>query len=248
MANEFRDSTNYFIGQLSSPALIGDVTLNSTAFANLPGGVYSTGRILPLVLHDQASGLFEIVWVTAHVAAATSVTVLRAKETTTARAWPAGTQILQPPTTRDGVQVLTRAALPADASFGMRVALSDENVVVERAGAGWGPSVGIAMASQVGPRRSGVAIPTSAVVTATGGHRSGNTGGGNGTLTIAHASPFPNATISTGITLVDSTVSCVPAINAETPAGITAQFFKTSDGLPVANGTAVIFQYVSIGF
>lgn len=248
MANEFRDSFNYFVGQLSSPATISDTTLNCADFANLPGGVFSTGRILPVVLHDQALKLFEIVWVTAHTAAATAVTVVRAKENTTARAWGAGTQVLIPPTTRDGVQVLARASLPADASYGMRVALSDESVVLERAGAGWGPSVGVAQASEIGPRRSGVAIPVTAVSTLRGGHKTGSTGGGTGTLAVTHAAPFANATIATMITLVDSSVSCVPAVNAETASGFTAQFFKTSDGLPVANGTSVIFQYISLGF
>lgn len=248
MANEFRDVLNYFFGQLSVAASISDTTLNCADFANLAGGVYSTSRVLPLVLHDPSLKLFEIVWVTAHTAAATSVTVVRAKEGTTARAWGAGTQILCAPTTRDGLAVVTRAALPADASYGTRFALSDESVVVERAGAGWGPSVGVAQASEVGPRRSGVAIPTTAVPLLRGGYKSGSASGGTGTLTVAHAAPFPNATIATAMTLVDASVSCVPAVNAETASGFTAQFFKASDGLPVANGTTVSFQYISMGF
>lgn len=247
MANEFRDVLNYFFGQLSSAASISDTTLNCADFANLPGGVYGAGRVLPLVLHDPALKVYEIVWVTAHTAAATAVTVTRAKEGTTARAWGAGTQILCAPSVRDGLPVLTRATLPADAHLGARVALSDESVIVERAGAGWGPSVGVAQAADIGPRRSG-SVPSTAVPLLRGGHKSGTTGGGTGTLTVSHATPFPNATVATAIGLVDSSVSAVPAVSAETASGVTFQFFKTSDGLPVANGTSVIFQYISMGY
>jgi len=245
VANEFREIRDYLFGTLTNAATISDTTITCSDFTVLPT-TYTTGRYLPLVLHDPALKLYEVVWVTAHSAASASVTVVRAKEGSTARAWPSGSQVLCAPTVRDGLPVTTRASLPSDANIGQRYSLTDESVVVQRLATTWGPSVGVCQASEAGPRRSGT-IPSTAVITMRGGHKTG-TANASGLVTITHAVAFTTATIVSTIALVDADTSCVPAVSSETAAGVTFIFYKCSDGLPVANGTGVEFQYLSIGY
>lgn len=73
-----------------NPLLIGATTVNSTAFQALPA--VSGGDELFLTLDPEgANGAPEIVKVTAHTASATSVTVTRAQQSTTAREHPTNT-------------------------------------------------------------------------------------------------------------------------------------------------------------
>lgn len=138
MAYEARAPRDYLDGRLLEAAAISDVVLKSSAFSALPGSFYSASRYLPLVLIDQAAGVFEVVWVTAHTAASTSVTAVRAREGTTARAWPADTRVICAPTLRDVLYpVATRSALPTDAHVGMRAEIADENVITEKLLSGW---------------------------------------------------------------------------------------------------------------
>lgn len=126
---ECRASTNFAFGTLSTAAATGDLVLNSAEFATaLPSGL-STTIYTPMTLQDITTKVYEIVWVTAHGAAATACTVVRAKEGTTARAWPSGTPWLVGPTTRDSLYpVVNRAALPSDPHVGMRALIQDEQV------------------------------------------------------------------------------------------------------------------------
>ena len=138
MTYENRWPANYAFGTLSVAAAISDTTLQSVDFGSLLPSGLSTTLYVPMVLQDQSTKLYEIVWVNAHTAAATSCTVLRGREGTAARAWPSGTLWTISPTLRDGVlPVTTRSALPTDPHVGLRCEIQDEQVVVE-----WTPSVG----------------------------------------------------------------------------------------------------------
>jgi hypothetical protein len=146
VAYENRLSTNYTFGTLSQAAAIADPTLNSADFATrLPSGL-STTTYVPITLQDPSTGNYEIVWATAHTAAATSATVLRGREATTARAWASGTLWTVSPTVRDGLlPVANRAALPNDAHVGLRAELQDEQLVVTYVqGAGFQSGYGLA--------------------------------------------------------------------------------------------------------
>jgi hypothetical protein len=244
MANEYRDILDYFFGQLSAAASISDTTISCTDFAGL-GTAYSTTRVLPLVLHDPALKVKEVVWVTAHTASATSVTVVRAKEGTTARAWGAGTQVLCAPTVRDGLPVVTRATLPSDANWGARFSLSDEGVVVERAGASWGPSVGTAQAAEMGPRLSGT-IPVGAVITRRAGYKAGTTNA-SGKLAVAYPVGFTNATIAPQVTLLDASASVVLGATDLTASGFNIIALRCSDGLP-STSTSVTCWWGADGY
>jgi hypothetical protein len=82
---------NFLAGTVSdAPLSSGAVTINSTAFAGLP--VVAAPDWMWMVLDPAGlNGAPELVQVTAHTVSATSVTVVRAQQSTAARAHPAGT-------------------------------------------------------------------------------------------------------------------------------------------------------------
>jgi hypothetical protein len=140
MAYESRLTLNYCFGTLSLPAAISDTTLNSDDFAaRLPVGL-STGTYVPITLQDPSTGNYEIVWATAHSAGSTTATVIRARESSSSRAWASGTLWTVSPTLRDGLlPVPNRNSLPGDAHIGLRAYLQDEMAQVQYAGTslGW---------------------------------------------------------------------------------------------------------------
>ena len=101
MANEIRLRSNFMSGSLTdNPLTVGATSANSANFSTLP--VVDATSVLVLVLDPLgASGAPEIVYVTAHTAASTSVTIVRAQETSTARQFPTGTLWFHAPTARD---------------------------------------------------------------------------------------------------------------------------------------------------
>lgn len=132
MTYEIRLTQNYSFGVLTQAAAISDFTFTSADFAaGLPSGL-STTTYVPMVLQDPSLKVYEIVWVNAHTAAASTATVLRGREGTSARGWPSGTLWTVAPTLRDvQLPVANRAALPADPHVGMRALIQDEQVIVE---------------------------------------------------------------------------------------------------------------------
>ena len=83
---------NFISGTLTADPLIGGVTVNAAALASMPAVV--APDTMWLVLDPSGvNGAPEIVQVTAHTAAATSATVVRAQQSTTARAHPIGTVV-----------------------------------------------------------------------------------------------------------------------------------------------------------
>lgn len=81
--------SNFKSGTLSASIIAGTTTLSSAAFATLP--VVASPDVLAIVLDpDAGAGAPEIVFVTAHTASATTVTVTRGQESTTARAHASG--------------------------------------------------------------------------------------------------------------------------------------------------------------
>jgi hypothetical protein len=99
MSNERRVRANFVLGTLTSAIITTDTTLAGAAFANLP--VIDANSHAAISLIDTTNGLYEIATVTAHTASSTTVTVLRAQESTTAQSWAAGSTFVAAPTTRD---------------------------------------------------------------------------------------------------------------------------------------------------
>jgi hypothetical protein len=140
MAYEHRRPIFNLSGTLTVGCSALDTSLQSTIFPNLPSD-YSTTLYLPLTVANDAQGKAEIVWVTGHSAAASTATVVRGREGTSAQAFSAGDVVRCSPTIRDVVGgVANRAALPTDAHIGQRVLIIAEAQVVEYTSAGWNDS------------------------------------------------------------------------------------------------------------
>lgn len=142
---EERLTPGYAFGSLSAAVGVGDTTVQSAEFGtDLPAGL-STTTYVPITVHDPVSHVYEIMWVIGHAASSSACTVVRGRESSTARAWPTGTAWAATPTVRDGVMsVADRASLPADPHSGMRVSLRDEMVMLSwTPGLGWGTNLGL---------------------------------------------------------------------------------------------------------
>ncbi|WP_370944002.1 hypothetical protein AB5J62_33515 [Amycolatopsis sp. cg5] len=250
MSYEYRSNKDYFFGTLLNAAAISDTSLSSAAFTTLDSDYSSgtPGKYLPLELHDPSQGIYEIVWVVGHAAGSQTVTVVRGREGTPARAWNAGTQLVCAPTAgRDALAALASTGLPTDPHIGQRVARTNKLDVLERGSGVWAPSSGVAVASDVGPMRNGALAPDGSVILMRGGHRSGTTGA-NGTITVSHGAAFPNNTIASTVSVVSTGIPAVVTIVSETASTITVGFYAIASGNNVGSGVAVVFQYLSIGY
>jgi hypothetical protein len=122
----YRMPVDFAYGTLSASATTLDLTLTSAEFATLPA-ISGGSTFIPITLFDQATRDYEVVWVSTHVAGTATVTVARAQEGSLSDDWPAGTQWICTPTSRDaGVTATLSTTLPADAHTGMRVAVTDK--------------------------------------------------------------------------------------------------------------------------
>jgi hypothetical protein len=98
----------------TDPLLIGGVTLNSAALADLIA-IADPNFIAITLDPEKEDGAPEIIWVTAHTGASTSATILRAQEGTTAREHLSGTKFVVALTADavEGLEAQTAAALAA---------------------------------------------------------------------------------------------------------------------------------------
>jgi hypothetical protein len=246
----WRMPADYLFGTLSQAAAIGDTSISSASFAGLATS-YTTSAVLPIVLHNPATGVREMVWVTAHTAAATSVTVVRGKEGTSAQAWPSGTQwIVAPTAARDGLPAMSTAALNAltDQHVGMRALNTDTSTVWEWTyGAGWQPEIGVCKPTDVNPGRSGSSPPNNASMTLRCGYLSGTTNG-SGDISATFTSPFPTGCQTAIACVADATIWFgIVSVSAESATGLTLHCADTSPLAAHASG-AVRLYYMAIGY
>lgn len=115
MANERRKRQNLLKGTLSSSLSSGGTTMSSSALAGVSGGVASTEHLAITIDPDGAAP--EIVYVTALTGGASSATIVRGQEGTSAAAWPSGTAWVHAPTRRDFVGHRTAARTGGDLSL-----------------------------------------------------------------------------------------------------------------------------------
>lgn len=231
----WRMPTDYQFGQLSVAAAIGDTTIQSNAFANLPTN-QTTTAVTPLVLHNPAAGTHEVVWVTAHTAAATSVTALRGKEGSSAQAWPSGTQwICAPTAARDGLSAYNAAALTAmtDQHVGMRALETDTSIVKEWTyGGGWQPEIGLCKPTDCGPTSAATSVPTAAnILTRVGCVNSASPS--SFLVAVTFAAPFPNGIIGAVANSLTGT-QFIGAVNCEslTTTGMNIRTTQLNGGSP----------------
>ena len=244
MAQERRILTNFKFGTLDNAITNSATTAVSASFANLPA-VSGTADYVPIVFFDASATLYEIVWVTAHTASSSTITIARNKESSggTALAWGAGSNWSHAPTAWDGISSATSSTLPSTPFTGQRVIETDTGMVKKRTlNQGWQSDLGVALPSDVGPALDLTTYPpTSAGILIRGGHASLTTNA-SGDATCSYRVAFPNAT------LVAVPVGADPAafggdvcVSAYTASGFTARFFYP-------NGTVAASVSVKLGF
>jgi hypothetical protein len=249
VAYEQRLPVDYFYGTLAVAAAISDTTLSAVAFAGLGTG-YSSTTYTPLVLHDPAAGVREVVWVTAHTAAAQTVTVMRGREGTSAVAWPAGTQIVCAPTAaRDGVIHTTLAALPTDGHYNARAVATDQGTAglpLVRTGVGWAPASGVALASQTGPLvgRASTYPPADATVLVRAGYFEGNSDA-SGNVHVGFRLPFANDIVSFVATSTVLNTLGPFVVYVYSTSGVSVRCYN---GTTLSASAVVRFSFVAIGY
>lgn len=113
MANEIRKRANFTLGLVSdNPLLVGATTLNSSQLATLPA-VGATEHMVLIFDPEQTYGAPEVVYVTSHGAGATSATIVRGREGSTARQHGQGVRWIHAPTISDFVRAGTAADRPS---------------------------------------------------------------------------------------------------------------------------------------
>lgn len=134
MANEIRLRANNISGTITdNPLLIGATTINSPGFVDLPT-VNTTNHLILILDPLELSGAAEIVQVTAHAAASSTVTVVRGAETTTPRQHGLGTTWFHGPVVSDWVESVTSATRPTIPYRGDLIYEIDTDKFVGRAG------------------------------------------------------------------------------------------------------------------
>jgi hypothetical protein len=251
---EHRVHSDYFSGNLQLQALVSDLTLTSPAFAALPS-TFTTKLYKPIELHNPSTGAYEIVYIVGHAASSNTVTVQRGKENTSAQAWPANTLIIDAATNRDLITALTRATLASaapDPFLGQRVLVTDEDNVLARMLAGWGPAIGLALAAAMGPSRLGGANnpPNSANFMAALAHSITVTPDGSGVATLNWRQAFPTACLGAWAWSIDpSRFIGWCTTMGESTTGATFKFTTVAAGslLNVTSGPLSI-GYCGIGY
>ncbi len=99
MANEKRIRADYVLGKIDVALDTVATTLSSPRLARLP--VIDSTSHAAVTLTDPATGNYEICHVTAHASGATTATIARAREGSTAQSWPIDTAWANAPTVVD---------------------------------------------------------------------------------------------------------------------------------------------------
>lgn len=192
MSFEQRATIDYFSTSLLAQMTIGATTMQSADFVTkLPADYGTNGKYLPLVIHDDTLGVYEVVWVTAHTAGSNTVTVVRGKEGTSAQPWGAGARVESAPTAYDAVLARLAASLPTDPFIGQRVSRGDKSDILERVLGYWGPSVGAGIASDQKNNMMSQTAPDGSIFLLRMG-TAGAATDANGKLSCTFQTPFPN--------------------------------------------------------
>lgn len=241
MAHEIRWLQNFKFGTLSSAASLSDTVLSSSGFASLASNLTTT-VYMPIALINPATGAFEIVWATAHTAAATTITVVRGREGTSAQAWPAGTTWLVGPTLYDALYPTVRASIPSDMHVGARVLIGDEQIAVQKTlSQGVAPSV--------------IANPTDMVggagALASGLHallkfiRFDSTTNGSGNLTInLPNSGFAHRNLGVSVTLENLSQASWGKVVSLSTTQVVVQFWDTIAGVTAVAANKPVQGYI----
>lgn len=202
---EYRATVNYAFGQLGAPASASDTVLTSPDFAQLPGGLL-VGFYVPITLGDPATGNYEIVWATGHDEGSTTITVVRGKEGTTAKPWPAVSAWCVAPTNRDVPMAVDSSAIPTDLHVGATVVETNTGKQKTKTwGSGLVAAAGLCLPEDVGKTVANANVPSWATMQMQMGcFFNVATSGGLIPMTFPH--PFPNGFIAGFAASIDANV------------------------------------------
>lgn len=204
MANEIRRRETFAAGGLSVGLSTVDTTMQSNGLQDLP--VLASDEYFPLSLFrtDSLGRITqkEVVYMTAHSAAAGSGTILRAQEGTTAQIWSAGDRWSLTDTALDNIIVCKSTTRPAIKYDGMLLKELDTDYVRFWSGASYRHVANIKMYTCGASLAGGAApafpnevegappmlIQAGTIVIGT------NTGGGTGPINFPN--PFPNGLLT----------------------------------------------------
>lgn len=145
MANEIRRRSDFVAGGLSAGMLTSDTAMNSAGLADLPAIGATEHAALTLWRTDVLGRVTqkEVVYVTAHTASATTATVTRGREGTTAQAWSTGDRWSMSSISSDLTVVCTAATRPSTPYTGQVVYETDTKIASVYNGAQWDPIGGL---------------------------------------------------------------------------------------------------------
>ncbi len=162
MANEIRVRPNFVAGGLSADMASGATSMSSAGLADLPAITSVDHAALTLWRTDLAGRVTqkEIVWVTAHTGGASTATVVRGREGTTAQNWLIGDRWSLSQISSDAPVICTAATRPTNPYNGMLIWETDTGRLLMYKGTAWKLVIpeleGLAPTSpQVGPSAGG---------------------------------------------------------------------------------------------
>lgn len=131
MANEIRVRSDFVAGGLSAELTTGATTMQSAGLADLPAIGATQHAAVALFQTDAAGRVIkkEIVWVTAHTAASTSATIVRAREGTSAQTWAIGDRWSMTALSSDQIVICTSATRPAHSYEGQVIWETDTGLL-----------------------------------------------------------------------------------------------------------------------
>jgi hypothetical protein len=137
MANEIRVRRNNIAGTITNnPLTSGGTSITSANFVDLPT-IDTTSHLLLILDPLEVVGAAEIVRVTAHSAASSTVTVVRGAENTTPREHALNTTWYHGPVVSDWSDILTSATRPAVPYEGQLIYETDTNKFFGFGGVDW---------------------------------------------------------------------------------------------------------------
>lgn len=250
MAYEYRRVLNGVYGQLSAQVLSSATSITDSSFSSLPT-ITGTADYIPLSFSAlNGTQTPEVFWVTAHASGSSTVTVARAKEGTTAKTWPSGTQWSQSATIRDALFDTTSGAIPSDLHLGAQWVERDTAALkMKTYTAGNFATAGVALPSSVGPNRSGNFPSAQDTIMVRAAKVQVNTNS-VGDANVAFRQSFPNACISVTPVSADYTSfagTCNVWAEGTTGFDFRAILFNSSGAIAAANATINI-HYIAIGW
>jgi hypothetical protein len=244
VANVYRQLQNYLFGTLTAGIASGDLTMTSASFAGLPVVTLGAFLYIPLALQDPSTGKFEVVWVTAHAAASTTVTIIRGQEGSLAQSWASGSLVGDAPLLRDLLTISAYAGMPADGHYGLRAIDPNTGVTYEATPNGYLASVKSKQGANT-PSIGGVATPAGAQLWVASGSFSVTTNA-TGDFTVPFQISFPTACVSvtanpTAVAGATTSFICSGATNAQWTG-------RAKNAAANVASTTVTGTYIAVGY